>query len=657
MNYELLYHKLCDYCKNTDVRDRLKRRNPNDERIGDKHIYQEEHHIIPRHSGGDDTPSNLVKMLPEEHYLAHYIRFKAFGDRRDFLAVRFIYNGLPRNLRESVYLSVNKKVSKWKNHIYFFRKVSRWHTQSGVNRISEARKGKTVVIDRLTREMIGSIPNDHPKIISGEWVNHTYGTMYVWNKQTKKANRILESEYDQTIHEPYRFERAKENNANYKSIDVETIKNAILKHVDEDNMVKFKDVRSELGVSPIWVKNHYGTFGNLLQQINDTFDTDFKYHKWQRTQSQRLKIAKTLKRNKMITIEYWDTTEDVYDITVDENHNFFANGMLVHNCQEISLPTKGLQDLNDENGEIALCTLSALNLGNIENLSDLEEWADVVVRALDAILDYQSYPVLAARIATKNRRPLGVGVINYAYYLAKNGLKYSVHATRTEQEEEANNLTHRTFEALQYYLLKASVNLAKENGACPLFEQTKYADGILPIDTYKKEVDNLNSQPLLLDWEGLRADIVKYGLRNSTLTALMPSETSSQISGATNGIEPPRNAVSVKASKDGILKQPVPEIKTLSRAYEYLWDMPDNLGYLQKVAIMQKFVDQAISANTSYDPKKFPQGKVEMKKMITDLLTAYKYGVKTLYYHNTRDGADDTQGDLDDGCAGGACKI
>ena len=326
-------------------------------------------------------------------------------------------------------------------------------------------------------------------------------------------------------------------------------------------------------------------------------------------------------------------------------------------CQEISLPTKGLQDLNDENGEIALCTLSALNLGNIENLSDLEEWADVVVRALDAILDYQSYPVPAARIATQNRRPLGVGVINYAYYLAKNGLKYSVHATRTEQEEEANNLTHRTFEALQYYLLKASVNLAKEKGACPLFNQTKYADGILPIDTYKKDVDKLNSQPLLLDWDGLRADIVKYGLRNSTLTALMPSETSSQISGATNGIEPPRNAVSVKASKDGILKQPVPEIKTLSHAYEYLWDMPDNLGYLQKVAIMQKFVDQAISANTSYDPKKFPQGKVEMKKMITDLLTAYKYGIKTLYYHNTRDGADDTQGDLDDGCAGGACKI
>ena len=211
---------------------------------------------------------------------------------------------------------------------------------------------------------------------------------------------------------------------------------------------------------------------------------------------------------------------------------------------------------------------------------------------------------------------------------------------------------------MQYYLLKASVNLAKEYGACPLFNQTVYSKGKLPIDTYKKDLDAVCSEPLHYDWESLRADIVKYGLRNSTLTALMPSETSSQIANATNGIEPPRGLVSVKASKDGILKQVVPEFETLKDAYETLWQLPGNEGYLKLVGVMQKFVDQSISANTAYDPNKFEGSKVSMKQMLKDLLTAYKYGVKTLYYHNTRDGAEDTQADIqDDGCAGGACKI
>ncbi|KLT72258.1 ribonucleotide-diphosphate reductase subunit alpha [Neisseria arctica] len=319
-------------------------------------------------------------------------------------------------------------------------------------------------------------------------------------------------------------------------------------------------------------------------------------------------------------------------------------------CLEIALPTKPLNDINDENGEIALCTLSAFNLGALESLDELEDLSDLAVRALDALLDYQDYPIKAARIATMNRRTLGIGVINYAYYLAKNGARYS--------DGSALGLTHRTFEAIQYYLLKASVQLAKEYGACPLFHETTYAQGKLPIDTYKKDLDTICQEPLQLDWESLRADIVKYGLRNSTLTALMPSETSSQIANATNGIEPPRGLVSVKASKDGILKQVVPEFERLRNAYELLWQMPGNDGYLHLVGIMQKFVDQAISANTSYDPQRFEGGRVPMKQMLKDLLTAYKYGVKTLYYHNTRDGANDTQTDLqDDGCAGGACKI
>ena len=318
-------------------------------------------------------------------------------------------------------------------------------------------------------------------------------------------------------------------------------------------------------------------------------------------------------------------------------------------CMEIALPTKPLDNINDEEGEIALCTLSAVNLGKVENVSDIEEPAELIVRALDALLDYQDYPVKAAENGSMRRRTLGVGVINYAYYLAKNGVRYS--------DGSALGLTHQTFEALQYYLLKASNKLAKEQGACPAFNETTYSQGILPIDTYKKDLDKICQEPLHLDWETLRSEITEHGLRNSTLTALMPSETSSQIANATNGIEPPRGLVSIKASKDGILKQVVPEIEKLRGQYELLWQMPNNDGYLRLVAIMQKFVDQSISANTNYDPTHFEGNRVPMKVLLKDLLTAYKLGVKTLYYHNTRDGANDAQADMEDDCAGGACKI
>ncbi len=321
-------------------------------------------------------------------------------------------------------------------------------------------------------------------------------------------------------------------------------------------------------------------------------------------------------------------------------------------CLEIALPTKPLNNVEDDKGEIALCTLSAFNLGEIDHLDDLKSLSDLIVRALDALLDYQDYPLPAAYKATMNRRTLGVGVINYAYYLAKNGLKYS--------DGSANNLTHKTFEAIQYYLLNASMELAKEKGACPAFKETTYSQGILPIDTYKKDIDVICDEPLHFDWESLRENIRQYGLRNSTLTALMPSETSSQISNATNGIEPPRGYISIKASKDGILKQVVPHYDEFKNNYELLWSIESNKGYLELVGIMQKFVDQAISANTNYDPSKHLNGKVPMNLLLKDLLIAYKLGVKTLYYHNTRDGADDAQKDLvdqADDCAGGACKI
>ncbi len=318
-------------------------------------------------------------------------------------------------------------------------------------------------------------------------------------------------------------------------------------------------------------------------------------------------------------------------------------------CLEIALPTSPLENINDTDKEIALCTLSAFNLGAINSLEELEELADLAVRALDSLLDYQDYPIEAARNASMKRRTLGIGVINYAYYLAKNGVRYS--------DGSANALTHRTFEAIQYYLLKASNNLAKDFGACPAFDETTYSQGILPIDTYKKDIDNICQEPLHFDWETLRQDIKAHGLRNSTLSSLMPSETSSQISNATNGIEPPRGLVSVKQSKDGILKQVVPEYERLKDKYELLWNMPNNEGYLHLVGIMQKFVDQAISANTNYDPQRFEGGRVPMRQLLKDLLTAYKFGLKTLYYQNTRDGAEDSQADMDDGCAGGACKI
>jgi ribonucleoside-diphosphate reductase alpha chain len=335
-------------------------------------------------------------------------------------------------------------------------------------------------------------------------------------------------------------------------------------------------------------------------------------------------------------------------------------------CLEIALPTKPLRNVDDAEGEIALCTLSAFNLGAIESLDDFEELADLSVRALDSLLDYQDYPVPAALTATMGRRTLGIGVINFAYYLAKNGVKYSDHS--------ANGLIHRTFEAMQYYLLKASNNLAKEKGACPKFNETTYSKGIMPIDSYKKDLDAICNEPLHYDWDALRKDVVEHGLRNSTLSALMPSETSSQISNATNGIEPPRGHISIKTSKDGVLKQVVPDYKALKNDYELLWDIPSNDGYLQLVAIMQKFIDQTISANTSYDPGKYDGNKVPMKLLLKDLLTTYKLGVKTLYYHNTRDGASDKSDtelvgnvqepaaqtaiiEEDDDCAGGACKI
>jgi len=302
-------------------------------------------------------------------------------------------------------------------------------------------------------------------------------------------------------------------------------------------------------------------------------------------------------------------------------------------CMEITLPTKPLYDVQDENGEVALCTLSAVNLGALDSLDELEDITEIIVRSLDSLLDYQDYPLKAAELTSKNRRTLGIGVTNLAYYLAKNNAKYS--------DGSGNELIHKTFEALQFYSLKASNKLANDFGACPLFSETQYAKGILPVDSYKKDIDEFCDTKLDLDWDSLRKDIKATGLRNSTLTALMPCESSSQISNSTNGIEPPRGFVSIKQSKDGILKQVVPDYKRLKNSYTLLWDMKSNEGYINIVAVMQKYFDQAISGNWSYNPEHYEEGQVPLSIMAQDLLNTYKLGWKTSYYQNTYDSKKD----------------
>jgi ribonucleoside-diphosphate reductase alpha chain len=376
----------------------------------------------------------------------------------------------------------------------------------------------------------------------------------------------------------------------------------------------------------------------------------------------KYEAKRSIKKTKVSATELFNTftmerkdTGRMYFMNVDHcnTHSSFdekvAPVRMSNLCAEITLPTKPLQSVDDENGEIALCTLSAVNLGTINELSDLEPICDLAVRSLDALLSYQDYPIKAAEISTLARRSLGVGVINYAYYLAKNGVKYS--------DDSALDLTNKTFEAIQYYLIKASVNLAKEVGACEWFDQTKYSKGILPIDTYKSDIDDLVGKELQLDWEWLRQEVLTHGMRNSTLSALMPSETSSQIANATNGIEPPRAYVSIKGSKDNVSKQVVPEYSRLKNKYELLWDQRSPKGYIKLVGVMQKYVDQSISGNTSYNPAFYPGEQVPMSELLGDMLLAYKVGWKTAYYNNTYDGQTDEVDVDDDNDCGDACKI
>ena len=355
------------------------------------------------------------------------------------------------------------------------------------------------------------------------------------------------------------------------------------------------------------------------------------YESYERKTSIKKKVMPAMELFSALIKERAETGR-IYIMNVDHcnTHSSFKDTVYMSNlCQEITLPTKPLQHIDDEQGEIALCILSAINVGVIKSLDDLEELCDLAVRSLEEIIDYQRYPIKAAEISTKARRSLGIGYIGLAHYLAKNKVSYN--------SKKAWKLVHELTEAFQYYLLKASNELAQERGACEYFDRTKYADGILPIDTYKKDVDELVENKLRYDWDTLRTDIQQHGLRHSTLSAQMPSESSSVVSNATNGIEPPRGYLSVKKSKKGPLKQIVPQYYSLRNDYTLLWEMTSNEGYINIVAVMQKFFDQAISGNWSYNPTQYENNEVPMSVMIKDLLTTYKLGWKTSYYQNTYD--------------------
>jgi ribonucleoside-diphosphate reductase alpha chain len=375
--------------------------------------------------------------------------------------------------------------------------------------------------------------------------------------------------------------------------------------------------------SPHDVPGLYDAFGT------DNFD--YLYTQYEKDTSIKKKSVKAQELILSLLKERAETGR-IYIMNLDHcnSHSSFKDKIEMSNlCQEITLPTYPINHIDDDNGEIALCILSAINVGKVKSDEDLEDLCDLSVRALDELIDYQKYPVKAAERATKARRSLGIGYIGLAHYLAKLGFKYD--------SQEAWDAVHQLSESFQYFLLKASNQLAKEKGWCENFGRTKYADGILPIDTYKGDVDEISSVPFQHDWEALRASILEFGLRHSTLSAQMPSESSSVVSNATNGIEPPRGYLSIKKSKKGPLKQIVPQYATLKNNYTLLWDMKSNDGYIKVVAMMQKFFDQAISGNWSYNPENYPDNEVPVSVMANDFLNCYRYGWKTAYYQNTYD--------------------
>ena len=374
--------------------------------------------------------------------------------------------------------------------------------------------------------------------------------------------------------------------------------------------------------------------------LYDAFGTEYFDDLYIRYENDKSIPRKTIDAQELILdlLKERGETGRIYLMNIDHcnSHSSFKDKVNMSNlCQEITLPTDPIDHIDDAGGEIALCILSAINVGKITQLDQLEDLCDLSVRGLEELIDYQQYPVAAAKRSTLARRSLGVGYIGLAHYIAKNKVKYS--------DPQAWKLVHDLSEAFQYYLLKTSNQIAKEKGACEYFDHTKYSDGLLPIDTYKKDVDDIVPNVLNYDWDTLRNDIKTHGLRHSTLSAQMPSESSSIVSNATNGVEPPRDYVSIKKSKKGPLKQVVPGFPYLKSNYTLLWDMPSNEGYIKVIAVMQKFFDQGISGNWSYNPENYPDNEVPTSVMAQDWLTTYKYGWKTSYYQNTYDAKKDAE--------------
>ena len=410
--------------------------------------------------------------------------------------------------------------------------------------------------------------------------------------------------------------------------------------------------------SPQDVPGLYDSFFNDQDKFKEL------YEKAERMTSIRKKSIPALELFSNFVTERKDTGR-IYLMNVDHanDHGAFMSDVAPvkqsNLCCEIDLPTKPLSDVNDPEGEISLCTLSAVNWGVVKDTTEIQKVCNLAVRGLDELLDYQEYPVLAAQYSTMNRRPLGVGIINFAYWLAKNDTTY---------QEPNLELVDEWAEAWSYGLIKASADLAVEKGACPKNMETKYGHGITPNQTYKEDVDDLVKHKERQDWKGLRKQLAETGIRNSTLMALMPAETSAQISNSTNGIEPPRSYVSIKQSKHGVLKQVVPGYPYYKNKYDLLWEQKSPQGYLKIMAVLQKYIDQGISVNTSYNPEHYEDEKVPMSVLIQDILMFYKYGGKQLYYNNTYDGQgeidihkDDAQDDLaiseidDEDCE--SCKI
>lgn len=390
----------------------------------------------------------------------------------------------------------------------------------------------------------------------------------------------------------------------------------------------------------------------LYSSMGEDYDTFKKlYEKYENNRN--VKMKKKISARKLAEIFTKERLETgrIYVMNIDNanEHGSWAIPVYMSNlCQEIIHPTKPINSINDPKGEIGICILSALNLLELESDKDIERACSIAVRTLESIIDYQDYPVLAGENFTKNRRSLGIGITNFAGYLAKNKLKY----------DDPNTLefVHQMMEKIQWHLLNESCKLAEKLGRCNKFDDTKYSKGLLPIDWYKKTVDELVKPQYTMDWESLRARIQDYGLRHSTLTAIMPCESSSVIQNSTNGIEPVRNLLSYKKAKNGVLKQLVPNYASRKNFYTLAWAMQDNKAILNICAVLQKFVDMSISVNLYYNYAHHEDGNIPLSTLIKDQIYGYKYGIKNFYYCNTPDG-DSEQTENNNGCESGSCSI